>query len=283
MKRMTLEMCQLKQIDIDMKGIKTTAWVMLISIGLMSCGKKTNQPSNQPSQHAGKLAKVDFGNGTYDSIFYRQDGKIDKINIVYELGGNTYREKYQYFYNTAGQIDILKEEDGDEYRYAYNNGQLVAVNHFVNGVKMDYKLYNYVGAGTRIESIEEYHKPYPTYPGFEFTFQKNYNYYAEGNLKEEVGYQINTLGQSTKYITVSYVNYDQKINIDYIYRSFLYMSGVKLTANNVTKLVRTDEVSGVSNTYNYQFTYNSKGEPTKRQLINPPGGSVETVVTYSYY
>lgn len=266
-----------------MKGIRTTAWVMLIALGLTACGKKGDRPNNQSTPHAGKLAKVDFGNGMYDSIFYRQDGKIDKINISYELGGTTYRERYQYLYNTAGQIDVLKEEDGDEYRYAYTNGQLVAVNHFVNGVKMDYKLYNYVGAGTRIESIEEYHKPYPNYPGFEFTFQRNYTYYAEGNLKEEVNYQIDNNGQYIKSQTITYVNYDQKINIDHIYRSFLYMSGIKLTANNVTKLVRKDEVSGVSNTYDYQFTYNSKGEPVKRQMLNPPGGSVETLVTYSYY
>lgn len=266
-----------------MMNKRILAWVLLFSLGFMACGKKTNQPTNQPLPHAGKLAKVDFGNGTYDSIFYRQDGKIDQLNISYDLGGIIYQDRYQYSYNSAGQVDILKEEGGDEYRYAYANGQLVAVNHFVNGVKMDYKLYNYVGAGTRIESIEEYHKPYPTYPGFEFTFQKNYIYYAEGNLKEEVSYQINNNGQFTKYQTVTYVNYDQKINIDHIYRSFLYMSGIKLTANNVTKLIRKDEVSGVSNTYDYQFTYNSKGEPVKRQMLNPPSGSVETVVTYSYY
>lgn len=266
-----------------MNGIKTTAWALLISIGFMACSKKTNQPIDQYAYRSGKLAKVDFGNGTYDSIFYRQDGKIDKINIGYQIGGTTYLDKYQYSYNTAGQVDILKEEGGDEYRYAYANGQLVAVNHFVNGVKMDYKLFNYVGAGTRIASIEEYHKPYPNYPGFEFTFQKNYSYYAEGNLKEEVSYQIDNNGQYTKHQTLTYENYDQRINIDHIYKSFLYMSGIKLTANNATQLVRKDELSGITNTYNYQFTYNNKWEPVKRKMLNPPGGSVETEITYSYY
>ena len=131
--------------------------------------------------------------------------------------------------------------------------------------------------------MEEYTKLSPNDPGFEYTFKQDYTYHADGNLKEEIRYQINQNGQATKYQTIRYEDYDQQINVDNSFRYFLYMSGVHMTANNPRKITRRDEIAGTEQVYNYQFIYNNSAKPSKRTMSTGPGGSVETEITYSYY
>lgn len=256
--------------------------VLVMMAGIVSCGKKVNQPIPQQPV-SGKLAKVSFGGGYSDSFYYRQDGKLDKIIIFSDLGGATYKEVYQFAYNSIGKVSSVKIENGDEFRYAYVNDQVTAVSRYVNGVKESYKFINYVGGGTRLESVEEYEKTSPGAIGFAYTFKQEYTYHTDGNLKEEIRYQIDQNGQSKKYQTTRYENYDQHLNVDNTFRHFLYLSGVPVTVNNPTKITRRDEIAGTEQVYNYQFTYNAKAAPVKRTMSTGPIGSVETEVIYSYY
>lgn len=265
-----------------MKQGMNSIWIMIIAVTLFSCSKQSNQPVPLPA-HAGKLAKVSFGGGYSDSFYYRQDGKLDKIIIFSETGGTTYKEVYQFAYNSIGKVASVQIENGAEYRYAYVNDQVTAVSRYENGVKMSYKFINYVGQGTRLESIEDYEKTSPGAIGFAYTFKQEYTYHTDGNLKEEIRYQINQNGQATKYQTTRYDNYDQHLNVDNSFRYFLYLSGVNITVNNPTKITRRDEIAGSEQVYNYQFTYNGKAAPVKRTMSTGPVGSVETEVTYSYY
>lgn len=255
---------------------------MILMMVMISCGKNTEQPSQQHS-FSGKLAKVSFGGGYSDSFYYRQDGKLDKIIIFSDLGGATYKEVYQFTYNSMGKVASVQIENGDEYRYAYVNDQVAAVSRYENGVKMSYKFINYVGQGTRLESIEEYGKTSPGDIGYAYLFKQEYTYHTDGNLKEEIRYSINQNGQATKYQTTRYENYDQHLNVDNTFRHFLYLSGVHITVNNPTKITRRDEIAGSEQVYNYQFTYNGKAVPVKRTMTTGPVGSVETELTYSYY
>jgi hypothetical protein len=270
-----------KQVE-NMKYSINIFLAVVLTLIISSCGKSVNEPVPQhPS--SGKLAKVSFGGGYSDSFYYRQDGKLDKIIIFSETGGTTYKEVYLFSYNSSGKVASVQIENGDEFRYAYVNDQVAAVSRYENGVKMSYKFINYVGQGTRLESIEDYEKTSPGALGFAYTFKQEYTYHNDGNLKEEIRYQINQNGQATKYQTTRYDNYDQHLNVDNTFRYFLYLSGVHITVNNPTKITRRDEIAGSEQVYNYQFIYNGKAAPVKRTMSTGPVGSVETELTYSYY
>jgi|GEM_PF-3342593 len=265
-----------------MKQSINSIWILLIVVVISSCGKQANQPEPLPV-NTGKLAKVSIGGGYTDSLYYRQDGKLDKIILFSDLGGTTYKEIYHFTYNSIGKVAKVQIENGDEFRYTYVNDFVTAVSRYENGIKMNYKFYNYVAGGNRLESVEEYAKASPNDIGFAYTFRQDYTYYADGNLKEEIRYQINQNGQATKYQSIRYEDYDQYINVDNSFRHFLYMSGINITTNNPRKIIRRDEIAGTEQQYNYQFTYNSKSLPVKRTMSTGPVGSVETELTYSYY
>lgn len=257
--------------------------ILVALVCMAACSKKGNQPAPIPHPSSGKLAKVNFGQGIYDSLFYRQDGKLDKIILFSENGSNTYKEVYHFTYNSIGKVASVQIENGDEYRYAYVNDFVTAVSRYENGVKVSYRFINYVGQGTRLESVELYEKTSPGALGFAYTGKQEYTYHTDGNLKEEARYQINQNGQSTKYQTIRYEDYDQHLNVDNIFRHFIYLSGVSITANNPRKIIRRDEIAGTEQQYHYQFTYNSKSTPVKRTMSTGPVGAAETEVTYSYY
>jgi hypothetical protein len=270
-----------KQVE-NMKYSINIFLAVVLTLIISSCGKSVNEPVPQhPS--SGKLAKVSFGGGYSDSLYYNQDGKLNKIVIFSDLGGATYKEVYHFTYNSMGKVASVQIENGDEFRYAYVNDLVAAVSRYENGVKVSYKFLNYVGQGTRLESVEEYEKTSPGALGFAYTFKQEYTYHTDGNLKEEIRYQINQNGQATKYQTVRYEDYDQHLNVDNVFRHFIYLSGVTLTVNNPRKIIRRDEIAGTEQQYNYQFTYNTKSSPVKRTMSTGPVGSVETEVTYSYY
>lgn len=265
-----------------MKQITNIISMLLLVLCLAACGKSGTKPHPVQQTFSGKLAKVDLGNGMYDSLFYREDGKLNKIIMFSPTGGATYKEVFHFAYNSMGKVSSVQIENGDEYRYTYVNNNIAAVSHFENGVKMNYKFINYDGEGTKVESVEDYEKTSPGAAGFAYTFKQEYTYYSNGNLKEEIRYQINPNGQAIKYQTTRYEDYDQHVNVDNVFRHFIYLSGVSFAANNPRKIIRRDEITGSEQQYNYQFTYNETHTPLKRTMTTG-NGTTETEITYSYY
>lgn len=256
----------------------------LLVVAFFSCGKESNKPNPAPVNNlTGKLAKVDLGVGIYDSLFYGQDGKLNKISTYYESGGTvTYKENYFFSYNNNGKPASVQIENADEYRYTYINGIVAAVSRYENGVKTNYKIYNYT-ADNLLESVELYEKPLQGGVGFAYTERTDYTYYPGGNLKTETQYQIDPLGQAIKLVTTIYEDYDQRTNVDAAFRNFLYMTGISTMKNNARKVTRRNETTGAEQVYYYQFDYVSNNSPSKRIMRRTPGGAPETEIVYSYY
>lgn len=267
-----------------MKMKSSNLLVLLMVAAFLSCGKESNKPVPVPGNSlTGKLAKVSFGSEIYDSLFYTQEGKLSKISVFFDQGGVYYKESFLFSYNANGKVDKVQIEQADEFRYTYVNGLLAAVSRYENGVKIGYKFYNYSLNGNKLESVEEYEKLTPGSVGFVYAARVDYNYHPDGNLKEEVKYQIDQFGQATKQESTLYEDYDQHVNVDQQFRNFLYMSGVQTMQHNPKKVTRKDATNGTEQVYNYQFNYTNKQTPAKRIMTANTGGPLGPEITYSYY
>jgi len=257
----------------------TTMLVLLIS----SCSKTTNRPVEpQPVANAGKLARMSFKDGSYDSVYYNSDGSISKIVNHYTVPGS-YTEVFNYEYNAAKKVSRINQNNGDYYRYEYVGGQLIAVMHYVNGVKQDYKMYDY--AGDRISSIEEYYQPNPNIPGHELIARRDYTYYGDGNLKLEENYSFDPQTHAPKKdFTVEHSDYDGKPNTAEPVSRFLYTSFVEFAKNNARKMVTKDVVNGVTTEFQSEYTYDAVSHPLSRKISYQSGSQLITeTIQFSYY
>ncbi len=250
---------------------------------LASCSKRVEpiiEP--QPVPIPGKLAKLSFKDGAYDSLFYNADGKISKIKNYYAMPG-PYTEIFTFEYNAAKQLSRITDSNGELYEYTYTNGELTAVKHYINGVKHDYRLFDYQDG--KLSAVEEYYQPAPGVPGHEFTAQRNFYYYPDGNLKQEVSYSFAPQTRvPVKDFTIEHSDYDSKLNPTDLLGRFLYMPFIQLSKNNPGKMTAKSEANGASTEFVYEYTYDAASNPLTRKMSYTSGGQLITeTVLYHYY
>lgn len=255
--------------------------VVLLVLMVSACGKDSNQPVRQQTGGL-KLAKIEKDAGSYDSLFYNNDGDLARLHTHIEISATGgYDEYYTFEYNAAGKLVKIKEDAGDTYEYSYVNGQLAAVLHYVNGVKMDFRIFNYTG--NKVTSIETYEKPLPAYSGYEYTGLRDFVYYANENLKQESYYTIDpSTGQSRLDFKVEHEAYDDKFNPAELAERFTYLSTITRSLNNITRRTVRNAQSGVVVAQDFAYTYNAQGYPLTSKLtstVHPYG----LVTTYHYY
>jgi uncharacterized protein with FMN-binding domain len=267
------------------KKVSGVLLVLTMLVLLISSCRKTSpspNPEPQPVPNKGKLAKMSFKDGSYDSLVYNADGSVARIINHYTVPGS-YTEEFSFEYNTDKKVSRINQNNGDYYRYEYVGAQLIAVMHYVNGKKQDYKMYDYDGA--HISSIEEYYQPNPNVPGHELISRRDYSYYPDGNLKLEQNYSFDPVTRAPKKdFTVEHLDYDGKPNPADPLSRFLYTSFVEFAKNNARKMITRDEVNGVNTEFQSEYTYNASAHPLSRKVSYMSGGQlvIETIA-YSYY
>jgi hypothetical protein len=256
-----------------------TMLVLLVS----ACRKSSSIPVEpQPVPAKGKLAKMSFKDGSYDSIFYNNDGSIARILLHYTIPAS-YNEDYSFEYYADKKVSKITESRGEYYRYEYVGGQLIAVMHYVNGKKQDYKMCDYTG--NKISSIEEYYQFNPNVPGHELISRRDYTYYSDGNLKLEENYSFDPQNHAPKKdFTVEHADYDGKPNTADPVSRFLYMSFVEFAKHNARKMTTKDEISGITTEFESEYTYDAGSRPLTRKISYLSGGQqVTETIVFSYY
>ncbi len=256
--------------------------ITMIVLVLLACGKQSSKPGPQQQTGNLKLAKIERDAGTYDSLFYNNNGDLARLHTHIEMSSTGgYDEYYTFQYNAARQLVKITEDAGDVYDYTYINGQLAAVQHYVNGIKRDYRIFYYTG--NKVTSIEEYEKPLPTYPGYEYTGVRDFAYYPSGNLKQEIYYTIDpSTAQPRLDFKVEHEAYDDKFNPAELTDRFTYMSSITKSLNNITRRTVRNAQSGVVVAQEFSYTYNTQGYPLTSKLtstVHPTG----LLTKYHYY
>lgn len=260
--------------------------IVIVSISLLTAcskkGEKPTEPIPPPTTVAGKLAKVTYDAGAYDSLYYSNDGALVKLNAVLDpiSGAGT---RYTLEYNAAKKVQRIVTNDGDEYRYFYSDGQLSTVAHFVNGQKESYSIFTY--QQNKLNSVEYFVAADPNAQSYKSMGFHTYDYYTDGNLKEEVAYSIHQLtGQPIKNITITYSDYDQGVNQDEIVRQVPLSYGLTISKNNAGLRSVKDEHTGSVVNFLFTYSYNSIKNPLTRSFQYFGSGNWHQGSSiYSYY
>ena len=267
-----------------MKKMKTK--LLLIGAGIfmwmMSCRKGADKPVQEPDQVIGKLAKMEYTDGSYDFVFYNADASIRMVKIHSVVPG-PYDEIYRFAYDGNGRVTRITDNIGEYYDYTYQNGVLAAVSHYVNGTKRDYCLYDYQNG--KLSAIEEYYKLGLNTPGYEYTALRKLYYYADGNLKTEENYSFDSQTHlPIKDFTVEHLDYDGNFNPEDGVSRFLYQHQLQLAKNNPRRMTTKDEQSGMVSEFIYEYTYNAFSNPLTKKLSYTISGQLHTeTIKYYYY
>lgn len=205
------------------------------------------------------------GSSVYE---YREDGKISKLNHMYDDDGWPGMETFYYYYYDSGEISRINVQNRNTYFY-WSDGRIESSEEFLLNTKTSYTLYNYDAAGniagktvyTR-QSSGEYAE------SFKYTFL----YFENGNLNKQLTY-IPTDGPAEYQLisTRTYDNYLEKINLFPINE---IVPGVVAQFNLPGSY--TIEENGTVLSYNFNYEFDTAGKVTRRTTN-------DEVITFSYY
>ncbi len=248
-----------------------------------ACRKNPVTPADpQPENPAGKLAKLSYPDGSYDSMFYDTNGRIIRIKNQHTVP-MAFTEAYSIAYTADNKVDKISQDNGEYYTYTYHTGQLAAVAHYQGGKKRDYRIYDYENG--KLSSIEEYYQINPNSSAYDYAGERKLFYYADGNLKQEVTYSFDPVTRApVKDVTVAYLDYDTKLNPSDPLGRFLYLLSVPLATNNARKVTMKDEVNGHLTEFSFEYTYNEASKPVSRKMTYQSGAQTITeTMQYQYY
>lgn len=252
----------------------------LLVLSMVSCRKNSVTPV-EPVPVAGKLTKLEYKDGAYDSIYYNSQGLISKI-VNHYVVPFPYNEIHQFEYDANNKVTRISDNNGETYEYKYIAGRLEAVLHFSAGVKEDYRFYEYQNG--KLSLVEEYFRLGINAPGYQLSSKLEYFYYADGNLKQEMSYSFDPQTMAPiKDFSIEHLDYDGKVNPTDPISRFLYLYQVPMASKNVGRLITKDERSGISTEYTFAYTYNNAGNPVTKKMTYISGGQpVEETIKYYY-
>jgi len=267
----------------------TNKWgqlLLVMMVAVMSCSKKTDtiiQPPVPVEPVKGKLAKISFDSGAYDSLYYAPTGELVKLRSVWDPSSG-YSVTYSFDYNAQGKITRIYNDQGEEFRYTYSGNQLEEVGLYVSGLKTRHKGFTYDTQGT-LTATHTYADILSNPNDQDFLDMFIYTYYPDGNLKTETSYSVHpTTGQPVKEVTITYSDYDNSHNPDDLFKQMPYFFGLKFFKNNARLRMVKNEKTGVESTYLFTYTYNQTTFPVTRKFEYYGSGNwLEGNCTYTYY
>ncbi len=256
---------------------------VIMVLTTFSCRRSIDTPVKpDPNPVIGKIARIDYGDGSYDSIYYQSNGSVKKIKNHTVLPA-PYDEIYVFEYDASGKVKRITDNHGEYFDYGYIGTQLTVVSHYVGGIKNDYRLYDYLDG--KLVDIEEYYRLSITLPGYDYTANRKLLYYPDGNLKQEVNYSFDPVTRvPVKDFTIDYSEYDSNPNPEDAFSRFIYQYQIPASKNNVRKIVTKDEVNGFVTEFTAAYTYNDFLNPLTKKVTYTSGGQLHTQnITYTYY
>lgn len=263
-----------------MKSLAALVSCCLLMLGLVSCRKNPVTPVD-PAPAAGRLTKLEYKDGAYDSIYYNSQGLISKV-VNHNVVPFPYDEIHQFEYDGNLKVTRITDNNGQSYEYKYVGGVLSAVVHYSAGVKEDYRFYEYQNG--KLSLVEEYFRIGLNTPGYQLSSKLEYTYYPDGNLKQELSYSFDPQTMAPiKDFSIEHLDYDGNRNPTDPISRFLYLYQVPMASRNVRKLITKDERSGTSIEYSFAYTYDNAGNPVTKKMTYFSGGlPVEETIRYFY-
>jgi YD repeat-containing protein len=263
-----------------MKRLTLLVSCSLVLLAMVSCRKNPVTPI-EPIPVAGKLTKLEYSDGAYDSIYYNNQGLISKF-VNHYVSPFPYNEIHQFEYDANNKVTRISDNNGETYEYKYIGGSLTAVTHLKNGIKDDYKFYEYQNG--KLSMVEEYYRIGLTTSGYQLSSKLEYFYYPDGNLKQEVSYSFDPQTMvATKDFSIEHLDYDSKKNPTDLFSRFLYLYQVPMASRNARKLITKNETNGASIEYNFAYTYDNAGNPLTKKITYLSGGQTkEETIKYFY-
>lgn len=264
----------------------TSKWAFLLLLVMASCSKK-NTPTPLPALPAdpikGKLARLSYDTGAYDSLYYGSAGELIRVKSVWDpaLGGGM---SYVFDYNAQGKLTSIQTSQAQEYRYIYTGNELTEVILYINGVKTNHKNFTYDNNGVMVSSHT--YADVLNAPGDQdFLDMFIYTYYPDGNLKTETAYSVHPVtGHPVKETTITYTDYDDRYNPDDIFKQMPYYFGFTFAKNNARLRSVKNEKTGELSNYVFTYTYNQTAKPVSRKFEFLGNGNwYEGICTYAYY
>ncbi|HCL04797.1 MAG TPA: hypothetical protein DHW64_02020, partial [Chitinophagaceae bacterium] len=158
-------------------------FLLVMMVAVTSCSKKGDsiiQPPVPVEPVQGKLAKISYDSGAYDSLYYSPAGKLIKIKSVWDPS-SAVSVTYFFDYNAQGKLTRINSDQGEEYRYTYSGNQLEEVGQYVGGLKIRHKGFTYNSQGV-LTSTHTYADILSNPNDQDFLDMFIYTYYADGNL-----------------------------------------------------------------------------------------------------
>lgn len=110
-----------------MKILKHAICMMVVSIllALVGCSKTDRPISNQPQLFSGKLSRILYNTGTYDSLYYLPNGQLGQVVNMIDPAAND-GIRYRLLYDASGKLEKIMSSEGRGYRYQYDQGQFLS-------------------------------------------------------------------------------------------------------------------------------------------------------------
>ena len=249
--------------------------VIAVLVTAIACSKKTDNvlpPPATPQPVKGKLAKIIFDSGAYDSLYYGSGGELIKIKTVWDPASGI-SITHLFNYDAQGKLQHISTDHGEEYRYSYTGNQLHEVGLYIGGIKTRHTTYTYhQGVLTASHSFADI----LTNPNDQdFLDMFIYTYYPDGNLKTETSYSVHPVtGDPVKEITITYSDYDQQHNADDIFKQMPYHFGHQFAKNNARMRSIKNEKTGEITNYLFFYNYNESALPVSRRFEYYGGGKL---------
>lgn len=203
-----------------MKNFAVLVSCSVLVLSLVSCRKNPVTPVD-PAPAAGKLSKLEYKDGAYDSIYSNSQGLISKI-VNHYVVSFPYNGIHQFEYDANKKVTRITDNNGESYEYKYLGGLLSAVLHYSAGVKEDYRFYEYRNG--KLSLVEAYFRLGINTPGYQLSSKLEYFYYADGNPKQEVSYSFDPQTMAPiKNFSIEHLDYDGNANPTDPISRFLYL------------------------------------------------------------
>jgi hypothetical protein len=213
------------------------------------------------------------GNWSYKTMYeYNERGLLSQIswekNTPYHSEGT-----HVYYYNELDQVTKKVESSMNETIYTWQDGRIIRMEKFNDGILKQYTLYGYDDAGNIGES--SIHDLQPD-GEFKLTLLFVYLYKLDGNIYKQLTYS--PIEGPEEYALLSTRTYDNYLSNENPF------SMVEILPNNNTQPNLPGSFRVEENGYNilYQFSYefDGDGRPTKRIASS---SAASEVAYYEYY
>lgn len=266
------------------KFLQTILFTCVLSFLFIACDKEDVNEPGPGTNPDKKISKIEYENGSYQTMAYHADGKLKTIVVHTRYGGNNQSTETFNFVYTGSQLAGIESDFGYKYKYTYNNNLVVKTEIFNSaGEKVVYYDFSYKNG--KLWKTDGYmsppggtipDKPYQRY---------EQEYHPDGNISKVVLYYRSPVtGELEKSNDFIIGEYDNKKNTTILVESNPYLPLENFNPNNPLKELQYDGSGVLQQTETHTYTYDAAGNPLTRKTVTKAIGQAEreTITVFHY-